>query len=75
LCHHLGYPFPWPALLDKIGQRFRAAIDATLTAPYAAANQEQSGCRYEPAGVLRSVTLTRTGCRTTPTRDSPGRSA
>jgi hypothetical protein len=50
LCHHLGYPFPWPALLDKIGQRFRAAIDATLTAPYAAANQEQSGCRYEPAG-------------------------
>src|SRR5919108_2671082 len=26
LCQHLGYPFPSPALFDKIGQRFRAAV-------------------------------------------------
>jgi hypothetical protein len=26
LCQHLGYPFPSPALFDKIGQRFRKAV-------------------------------------------------
>src|SRR6266516_3768643 len=26
LCQHLGYPFPSPALFDKVGQRFRAAV-------------------------------------------------
>jgi hypothetical protein len=26
LCQHLGYPFPSPALFDKIGQRFRAVV-------------------------------------------------
>jgi hypothetical protein len=26
LCQHLGDPFPSPALFDKIGQRFRAAV-------------------------------------------------
>jgi len=26
LCQHLGYPFPSPALFDKIGRRFRAAV-------------------------------------------------
>jgi hypothetical protein len=26
LCQHLGYPFPSPALFDKIGQRFRTAV-------------------------------------------------
>ena len=26
LRQHVGYPFPWPALFDTIGQRFRAAV-------------------------------------------------